>query len=99
MDVTVTSDRETVASRGEYTPAGDGFVLTFSIGDGKYEITHGESDTVLSVGGLLSYTISFAAAGAVAIMIHLQILEEEKHLAKMFGAPYLTYKKGVRRYL
>ena len=32
-------------------------------------------------------------------MIHLQILEEEKHLAKMFGAPYLTYKKGVRRYL
>ncbi len=65
IDVTVTSDRETVASRGEYTPAGDGFVLTFSIGDGKYEITHGESDTVLSVGGLLSYTISFAAAGAV----------------------------------
>ncbi len=67
IDVTVTSDRETVASRGEYTPAGDGFVLTFSIGDGKYEITHGESDTVLSVGGLLSYTISFAAAGAVTV--------------------------------
>ena len=36
-------------------------------GDGKYEITHGESDTVLSVGGLLSYTISFAAAGAVTV--------------------------------
>ena len=41
----------------------------------------------------------FAAAGAVAIMIHLQMWEEEKHLAKMFGAPYLTDKKGFRRYL
>ena len=47
----------------------------------------------------LGSAVLFAAAGAVAIMIHLQILEEEKHLAKMFGAPYLTYKKGVRRYL
>lgn len=47
----------------------------------------------------LGSAVLCAAAGAVAIMIHLQILEEEKHLAKMFGAPYLTYKKGVRRYL
>ena len=54
MDVNVTSDRETVASRGEYTPAGEGFVLTFSIGDGKCEITHGETNTVLSGGGILS---------------------------------------------
>ena len=73
IDVTVTSDRETVASRGEYTPAGDGFVLTFSIGDGKYEITHGESDTVLSVGGLLSYTISFAAAGAGTVVHDISV--------------------------
>lgn len=67
IDVTVVSDRETVAGRGEFTPAGDGFVLTFRIGDGKYEIAHGASDTVLTVSGLLSYSISFAAAGAVKI--------------------------------
>ena len=38
-------------------------------------------------------------AGAAAVMIHLQVLEEEKHLVKMFGAPYLDYQKNVRRYL
>lgn len=47
----------------------------------------------------LGNAVLFAAAGAVIIMIHLQILEEEKHLAKMFGAPYLDYQKNVRRYL
>ena len=67
IDVTVVSDRETVASRGEFLPDGDGFVLSFCIGDGKYEIAHGASDTVLSVSGLLSYRISFPAAGAVKV--------------------------------
>lgn len=47
----------------------------------------------------LGNAVLFAAAGAVIVMIHLQILEEEKHLEKMFGAPYLTYQKEVRRYL
>lgn len=40
-----------------------------------------------------------AAACAAAVMIHLQILEEEKHLGKMFGEPYGAYRKNVRRYL
>lgn len=47
----------------------------------------------------LGNALLFAAVGAVVIMIHLQILEEEKHLVKMFGAPYLDYQKNVRRYL
>lgn len=40
-----------------------------------------------------------AAACAAMVMIHLQILEEEKHLRKMFGEPYEAYTKKVRRYL
>lgn len=32
-------------------------------------------------------------------MMHLQILEEEKHLAKIFGPAYQDYRKRVRRYL
>jgi len=33
------------------------------------------------------------------IMLHVQILQEEKHLPKMFGNDYTNYKKKVRRYL
>ncbi len=34
-----------------------------------------------------------------AIMLHLQILQEERYLTGVFGAPYEQYKKQVRRYL
>ena len=40
-----------------------------------------------------------AAVCAAVVMIHLQILEEEKHLEKMFGQPYLAYRREVGRYL
>lgn len=33
------------------------------------------------------------------LMLHIQILQEEKHLAKVFGDEYLRYKKRVNRYL
>ena len=36
--------------------------------------------------------VLLAAACAVVVVIHLQILEEEKHLEKMFGQSYVTYK-------
>lgn len=40
------------------------------------------------------------AAGCIAmLMMHLQILEEEKHLEKMFGTAYRDYRRTVRRYL
>lgn len=32
------------------------------------------------------------------VMFHLQILEEEKHLSKVFGQEYEVYKKRVGRY-
>lgn len=32
------------------------------------------------------------------VMFHLQILEEEKHLSKVFGEEYEAYKKKVGRY-
>lgn len=34
-----------------------------------------------------------------AVMLHLQILQEERYLTVVFGAPYEQYKKQVRRYL
>ena len=33
------------------------------------------------------------------IMLHFQILEEEKYLKKTFGEKYLTYKNKVCRYI
>ncbi len=50
---------------------------------------------VLAVGN-----VWMAVWGALSIvMMHFQILEEEKHLQKMFGQPYAEYKEKVRRYL
>lgn len=34
-----------------------------------------------------------------AVMLHLQILQEERYLTGVFGTPYEQYKKQVRRYL
>lgn len=34
-----------------------------------------------------------------AVMLHLQILQEEKHMHHMFGEEYDTYKKHTSRYL
>ena len=33
------------------------------------------------------------------VMLHLQILQEERHLAAAFGADYLSYRRRVMRYL
>lgn len=34
-----------------------------------------------------------------AIMLHLQILQEETHMENMFGEEYVQYKKETKRYL
>lgn len=34
-----------------------------------------------------------------AVMLHLQILQEEEHMEKMFGEEYVEYKKHTMRYL
>ncbi len=34
-----------------------------------------------------------------AVMLHLQVLQEERYLAHAFGQPYLDYQRRVRRYL
>ncbi|MBQ7775951.1 MAG: isoprenylcysteine carboxylmethyltransferase family protein [Lachnospiraceae bacterium] len=34
-----------------------------------------------------------------AVMLHLQILQEEEHMLKMFGQEYAEYKKRTMRYL
>ena len=37
--------------------------------------------------------------GFAIVMLHLQILQEERHLAAAFGADYLRYRRRVLRYL
>ena len=64
--ITIASELEPVEVSGEFTEDGDGFALEFSIGDSKYVLTHGER-TVLSVNGLISYTLDFCDAGDVSI--------------------------------
>ncbi len=34
-----------------------------------------------------------------AVMLHLQILQEEEHMQRMFGEEYAEYQKHTRRYL
>ncbi|MDD6210779.1 MAG: isoprenylcysteine carboxylmethyltransferase family protein [Bacteroidales bacterium] len=42
--------------------------------------------------------LSVAMSALTVILIHLQILEEEKFLPTVFGMPYIAYKKKTRRY-
>ena len=43
--------------------------------------------------------ILLAASVFATLMLHLQILQEEKYLPAAFGEAYISYKKCVRRYL
>jgi protein-S-isoprenylcysteine O-methyltransferase Ste14 len=38
------------------------------------------------------------AAPVGVLLLHLQILEEERYLAKAFGEDYARYRAGVKRY-
>lgn len=50
---------------------------------------------LLMYGNLLNLGFSLFAI----VMLHLQILQEERYLANTFGAPYLEYRRRVFRYL
>lgn len=39
------------------------------------------------------------ASGSAIIMLHLQILQEEVYLSKVFGEEYVQYKSRVNRYI
>lgn len=56
---------------------------------------------LMYIGVLLLYCNPLTAAFSLfaMVMLHLQILQEEKYLAATFGEAYLTYKKRVFRYL
>lgn len=53
------------------------------------------------IGVLLMYFNPLTAAFSLfaMVMLHLQILQEEKYLTATFGEPYLEYKRRVFRYL
>lgn len=52
-------------------------------------------------GVFLMYANIFTAVFTVfaVVMLHLQILQEEKYLAEAFGSDYMKYKASVRRYI
>lgn len=50
---------------------------------------------LLLYGNLLTFGFSMFAI----VMLHLQILQEERYLAETFGAPYQAYCRHVFRYL
>ena len=56
---------------------------------------------LMYTGVLLMYCNPLTAAFSLfaVIMLHLQILQEEKYLTATFGAPYQAYCRRVFRYL
>lgn len=56
---------------------------------------------LLYIGVLLMFFnwILFGFTSLAIIMLHLQILQEEKHLTVVFGISYVEYKNKVNRYL
>ncbi len=56
---------------------------------------------LMYIGVLCMYCniLTGAFTALVVIMLHLQILQEERYMASTFGEEYLSYKKRVFRYL
>ena len=49
--------------------------------------------------GLMFFNVPLAVISIwAAVMLHLQILQEEEHMEKMFGEEYVEYKKHTKRY-
>lgn len=53
------------------------------------------------IGVLLLYcnALTLAFTAFAIIMLHLQILQEERYMAATFGEEYAAYRRAVRRYL
>ena len=53
------------------------------------------------IGVLLMYCnpLTAACTAFAAVMLHMQILQEERYLTAAFGEPYLAYRQRVFRYL
>lgn len=56
---------------------------------------------LMYIGVLCMYCniLTGAFTALVVVMLHLQILQEERYMASTFGEEYLSYKKRVFRYL
>ncbi len=49
--------------------------------------------------GLMFFNVPLLVVSVwAAVMLHLQILQEEEHMQKMFGKEYEEYKKHTMRY-
>ena len=56
---------------------------------------------LMYIGVLLLYgnLLTLCVSAFAIVMLHLQILQEERYLVKTFGAPYQEYCRRVSRYL
>lgn len=52
----------------------------------------------IGIGLSFSYILNIIFMGLSVLMLHLQILEEEKYLPTVFGNDYLNYKNKTKRY-
>lgn len=58
-------------------------------------------DAIFLIAVLFMYCniLTGAFTAFAVVMLHLQILQEERYMASTFGEEYLSYKKRVFRYL
>jgi protein-S-isoprenylcysteine O-methyltransferase Ste14 len=71
---------------------------------GVYRISRNPAFTgfdLLYLGTALTFSNIVCIVGAIAVIVllHMQILEEEKLLPRIFGPEYKEYKRRTRRYL
>lgn len=65
--VTLQSEQEQSKGAGTFTAHDDGFTLEFALGDGSYTVTNRDGEVMLSVGGVLSYSIDFSCGGELKL--------------------------------
>lgn len=59
----------------------------------------GDAIFLIAVFFMCCNILTGAFTALVVIMLHMQILQEERYMASTFGEEYLSYKKRVLRYL
>ncbi len=77
---------------------------TAMVTDGIYKFSRNPAFLgfdLMYIGVFLMYcnVLTGAFSAFAAVMLHMQILQEEKHMEAEFGAEYTAYKRKVYRYL
>lgn len=92
------------AMRGSWRAGVDSTQSTAMVTTGVYRISRNPAFVgfdlfYIGLCALLPNALLPALTLPAVLLLHLQILEEEKYLPAAFGSAYLAYKRRVRRYL